>query len=306
MTKLLIIIHNICMGNIGCGSNDLIVRGLVMKSTLKILVVVIGAVVTTGCKIAVINVEGGEVLSVTSGTCIEGTVCIHQVNDTNFTETFTAEPHAGWAFVKWNSGDSFLCADSADPACRLSLAEVASNEGVEALVESNKTFYLMPMFTLIADCPPLDQDGRSYCAQANDKQWLNPAAFYSSTWNDVNSVCPPPGGMCEGTLDSIDVTGYTWASLADIDALMISYGMATNPEIDSAWGAAFYSDFGGARIIEGDSDRHVVGYVRDGGAAGVSVDADLGGEDVYRQDWWGGINPDQPAPFTGVWLWRIP
>ena len=56
--------------------------------------------IIAGCKVAVMVVEGGEVQSTGSGTCIAATICIVEVNDTNFTETFTAVANTGWYFEK--------------------------------------------------------------------------------------------------------------------------------------------------------------------------------------------------------------
>ena len=113
-----------------------------------------------GCKVAVIVVEGGEVQSTMSGTCIPanpgvfGSVCIHEVSDTNFSETFTAVPDSGMTFVKWNSGDGFLCADSTNPACEVSNTVFAGNPFAEAIVSSNAVFYLMPIFSESVDLNP--------------------------------------------------------------------------------------------------------------------------------------------------------
>ena len=60
-------------------------------------------------KLAVIVVEGGEVQwSTRSGTCMVGNICIVDVDDPNFSETFTAVPDTGWLLPKRNSGYKFL------------------------------------------------------------------------------------------------------------------------------------------------------------------------------------------------------
>jgi hypothetical protein len=106
----------------------------------------------TGCKVAAILVEGGEVQSTASGTCqpavpgTTGTVCIHEVADTSYSESFTAVPDAGWQFVKWNSGGGgFLCQDSTNPTCVVSNVGTEGNAVLEAIVASDATFYLMPI-----------------------------------------------------------------------------------------------------------------------------------------------------------------
>ncbi|MFT4520644.1 MAG: hypothetical protein ACI9JM_003048 [Halioglobus sp.] len=62
--------------------------------------------ILAGCKIPVIEVESGEVQS-DSGTYtpgLAGTVCVHEVTDTSFSENFIAVQDSGWHFTGWNSG----------------------------------------------------------------------------------------------------------------------------------------------------------------------------------------------------------
>ena len=100
----------------------------------------------SGCKLVVVMVQGGEVQSIGSGTCLEGTVCTHNIINTSYAETYTAVPNNGWHFVKWNTGDEFLCADSTNPVCVINNTSLAGNPGAEAVVATNKPFYIMPVF----------------------------------------------------------------------------------------------------------------------------------------------------------------
>jgi hypothetical protein len=122
-------------------------------NNMKMKLVLMGCVLAlvAGCKVAVILVEGGEVQSTASGTCMtdgsgEGKVCIHEVSSTSYSESFTAVPSVGWHFVKWNSGGGFLCADATAPTCDVSDVSLAGNPAAEAVVASEQTFYIMPMF----------------------------------------------------------------------------------------------------------------------------------------------------------------
>ncbi len=68
--------------------------------------------------------------------------------------------------------------------------------------------------------------GHSGSVIQDGKEWLQPVDFTgrpSYTYDEVNEVCP--SGVCSGTLpgDSFDLTGYTWASLDDVNALFNSY-----------------------------------------------------------------------------------
>jgi hypothetical protein len=165
-----------------------------------------------GCKLAVIVVEGGEVQSIGSGTCAAGTICIVEVSEPGFAEIFTAIPDDGWYLQKWNSGDSFFCGGSTDPTCTLSFQGHEESKAVEDMVASSETFYLMPVFRQFSDI--LKVDG---------KEWYQPYLFLNLPWNDIRAVCPPPEGICAGTLNGYDMTGWTWASLDDVTALFNHY-----------------------------------------------------------------------------------
>ena len=117
-----------------------------MWHQIRILISLAIVGLVAGCKVAVIVVEGGEVKSIGSGTCLEGEICMVQVIDTNFSDAFTAVPNPGQHFIKWNSGEGFFCGDSTDPTCVLSTVGTDGNEGMEAIIASDQTFYLMPIF----------------------------------------------------------------------------------------------------------------------------------------------------------------
>ena len=122
-------------------------RVFAMTTQLKLTAITLLLVVLGGCKIHVLMPEGGEVQSVSSGTCLSGNVCVLQVSNTSYTETFTAVPQPGWQFVKWNNGDAFLCADSSNPVCVVSNVPLAGDPAAEAFVASNSVLYLLPVFT---------------------------------------------------------------------------------------------------------------------------------------------------------------
>tara|TARA_R110002073_G_scaffold58639_1_gene148442 strand:+ start:306 stop:1184 length:879 start_codon:yes stop_codon:yes gene_type:complete len=192
--------------------------------TLKTLLVVSLFSLVAGCKIAVMVVEGGEVeVGYPSGTvCETGTICINQVNSTTYSEVFVAKPDAGWRFVKWSSGDSFLCADTTSPTCTLSNIPLAGIPAVEAIVDSSETFYLMPLFA------PLTEIGST--VTMNGKEWAPLTSFGDLTWDEIDAVCPVTnGGHClaGGKLMEYDMTGWTWASVDDVNDLINAYSGAS-------------------------------------------------------------------------------
>lgn len=191
-----------------------------MKQTLKFILLISIAALLTGCKLAVIVVEGGEVKSDRSGTCMAGSVCIVEVTDTNFQDAFEPAPNAGWYFDSWSSGDRFFCGGSNDPVCILSLQEHTENKAIGEIVASSETFYLMPLFKQLQ--PNLIVvDGRT--VKVEGREWLQPADFVNYSYNQLSEVCPD--GMCSGTLpgSTIDLTGYNWASSDDILLLFKEY-----------------------------------------------------------------------------------
>jgi hypothetical protein len=179
--------------------------------------------IIAGCKIAVIVIEGGEVQSDSSGTCVAGTICIVEVTDANFFESFEAVLEEGWYFHGWNSGDRFLCAGSTNVSCNLGFQGHEESEAVADMVASSETFYLMPVFK---DFPP-----------GGDKEWLDLNESYPA--EQISAVCPPPSGVCSGSLpnSAVDLTGYRWALPTEVGELFNSYGTSQRQ---------FFDDFGAA------------------------------------------------------------
>ena len=221
------------------------------------------AAFTTACKLAVIVVKGGEVQSTGSGTCIAGTVCIVDVTDPDFSEIFTAIPDDGWHFTMWNSGERFFCGGSTNPRCTLSFEGYEETKAVQEMVDSSETFYLMPVFREVSNT-----------IKANGKEWMQPVLFSGLSWNDIDAVCTSPTGVCAGRLNGFDMTGWTWASVEDANALFNYYigsselgpgpsGFLDRP--DSKWARKFNIDgwlptYGGQPEDDG---RWTEGWLRD-------------------------------------------
>jgi hypothetical protein len=276
-----------------------------------------------GCKLAVIVVEGGEVQSTGSGTCVASVICIVDVTDPNFSETFTAVPDEGWYFQKWNSGNGFFCGNSTNPTCTLSFQGYEESKEVEGMVASSEVFYLMPIFK---DSPSI--------VVANGKEWLQPDRFLYLSWNQINAVCP--AGVCRdnGTLNGHDMTGWTWASADELNSLFNYYLGAellgpgpsayswsegeNNPPPNRGFANDFYSD--GWRAVSEESvpdeypqnvpnySRLVSGWISDKGAQ-----AQLLALFVDRVFPWGlavevstnsVISGPQPEPNFGAWFYR--
>ena len=190
-------------------------KGFTMTLTSRFLLLVGISAMVAGCKLAVIVVEGGTVESINSGSCFEGNICINSVTDPDYNGTFTALPKSGWVFEKWASGSRFFCGGSTDPECHLSAQVHGIDVLIALIIASDETFYLMPVFKQTSGYPPI---------VGGDKEWLQPADYLEYSPRQVEAVCPPPSGACSGSLPNsgFDLTGYYWASLADIAELLDS------------------------------------------------------------------------------------
>lgn len=187
-----------------------------MKQLLRIVLLVSITALMASCKLAVIVVEGGQVRSTGSGTCLAGSICIVDVTDPGFSESFTAVPGTGWYFQKWNSGGGFFCGGQTSATCQLSFQDYEETKAVADMVASSELFYLMPVFK------PWYQD----IITVNGNEWLQPAYFIDVTRKEINAVCPE--GICAGKLNGYDMTGWTWASVEDVNALF-NYYIADQP-----------------------------------------------------------------------------
>ena len=190
--------------------------------TIKRLVI-ISTLLLSGCKLAVIVVEGGEVRSTGSGTCVAGLICLVEVTDTGFSDEFRAVPDEGWYFHKWNSGDRFFCGNSADPVCALYFSDfpdLEDNVRIKELVKSAEVFYLMPVFK---QTPPEISIPANRAVRINGQEWLQPLNFVNYSYDTLRETCP--NSVCSGSLpgSSIDLSGYTWASSEEVRSLFDFY-----------------------------------------------------------------------------------
>jgi hypothetical protein len=100
----------------------------------------------TACRLEVTVTEGGAVAS-DSGNhdCGSAKTCSIEVADTNFQETFTAIPSAGYQFIGWEKGPSMLCGWSLAP-CTIETSWFAGNDDLMAILDSDTQMYIQPQF----------------------------------------------------------------------------------------------------------------------------------------------------------------
>ncbi len=219
-----------------------------MTNIIKAMVLTAVFGFATGCKIAVVVPEGGSVQS-SPGYCANdysqdsGFVCIYSVTDTNYSESFTAIPRDGWQFVKWSGGPSFLCPESTDPTCTVSTVGLAGNAGAEAVIASDKTFYVMPIYVRTASAAPIPRT-----VTVDGKEWAQPVLFTEVTRSAIAAACPE--GTCSGALNGYDMNGWTWALAEDLNTLFNHYIgsdlLGPDPDAknipDIQWHDIFWSD----------------------------------------------------------------
>jgi cytochrome c5 len=123
-----------------------------------VYLVFFGAVTSllTGCKIALLVVEGGD-LGSQSGrfACAQGDICIIEVNSTDFNDIFIADPGEGYVFSHWLSGENMLCGTTVGPRCTIDLRAFEGNELIEAFVASDITYYILPVFVAEEEPEPV-------------------------------------------------------------------------------------------------------------------------------------------------------
>lgn len=96
-------------------------------------------------------------------------------------------------------------------------------------------------------------------------EWAQPDLLTNLSWHDVAEACPD--SVCNGTLNGFDVTGWTWASVSQVNGLFNAYGVEP-PLVEagelfslarSTWAPLFFTS-GFRPLYEGGSET---GYVRE-------------------------------------------
>ena len=151
------------------------------------------SLLATGCKVALTVTSGGDVTSLSGANdCAGGSLCEYEVTDTNFSETFTAVPRAGYVFSKWQGGAGYLCAESTNPTCTLSNAPVeerpeAQRDLADTVIASGVYYYVQPLFTFVGI--DTDEDGT--------KDYIDPDDDNDGVL-DADDNCPLEGPNLDG------------------------------------------------------------------------------------------------------------
>ena len=84
-----------------------------------------------------------------------------------------------------------------------------------------------------------------------DNEWRQVTDTVGFTWDQLITVCNPGTGVCDGSIDGVDFTGWWWASLNDIEGLFATltpFSEGLYYEADSEWAPAFLDLFAPTQI----------------------------------------------------------
>ncbi len=170
--------------------------------------------------------------------------------------------------------------------------------------------------------PELILGGAPNTVLIGDREWRQVADTKGISWVDVWTVCDDSTGECFGIAGSVDLTGWTWASVDDVNGLFSNYltqeSLGPGPdriEMDkSAWAPALLSDFLPTRTTsdfvlavwvrgytrttsKSDSTQALEGAVLDAlSTPGISVDDKIYTDQLKDKNF-----ADQ---YVGHWLYR--
>jgi hypothetical protein len=149
------------------------------------------------------------------------------------------------------------------------------------------------------------------------REWLQVSSFKNKTWTQVDALCPVDGVTpCSGVLSGVDITGYVWATKAQVQELLAEFLPAmAESETEGApayvlpalgfFGSfqptfEYYTTFGGYNYINGWSATE-----SDGVAWAPEVSAEYPVFYGYFSVA-GTVGVDVPSQFRGVWLFKPP
>jgi hypothetical protein len=224
-----------------------------------------------------------------------------------YVETYYAVPRSGWQFDHWAS----YCTNAIGNECSFNAPSDTVHQywGGVALP-------LRAVFTTIGNRDTVAVPGR---------EWLQVDLFLNLSWNDIIAVCPvAAGGVCTngGVLNGYNMTGWTWASVDDVNALFNHYigseELGPGPDEyetgigNTTWATAFFNDWRGFDLpgFSVDTTPGLVGWVRNlvneveayNPFIGVAVTID--GDDAINTGYSGDI--EGKGEYLGGWFYRIP
>lgn len=203
-----------------------------MKKTS--LVLILAAVFLGACKVQITAPSTGSVVSgSTAYDCSAGNTCEIDVVDLFFSETFRAEPKAGFVFQQWKRDARHFCGGNTEP-CELYTDGLDAFPVLMSLLESDEVFYLEPVFveesalkiTLTGTWNYVQVDGNC-TASGQFYQWVEPGEGIYQTLTpesrQVSSVNPcnyvVAGDFSSRTVGPISTVQFEPISAAEMGSL---------------------------------------------------------------------------------------
>jgi uncharacterized repeat protein (TIGR02543 family) len=307
----------------------------------KIFAILAVATLASGCKLEIVAVQGGDV-TWSGGSCPEGSNCVIEITDPNYSNSFTVTPKPGYQFVKWQKAPGFLCGDSTNPVCTFTMPTDANL--ATAVIGLFVTGYMMPVYKDVG----IDTDGdgvRNELDEDDDNDGLNddldncklvgpnndgfgcPGATITDTvtvdgrvWAQVvlftnlstvqiSAVCPVGACINGGVLNGHNMTGWTWASAVDLHALFNFYGVdppmnIARQTVGGSYGSVWATNFfnGGWRPTENFSTVTLLRGWYLTGIAGMYDSHEYPTEDRSFTDSQAG--PGGSYSYVGAWFYR--
>lgn len=143
------------------------------------------------------------------------------------------------------------------------------------------------------------------------KEWMQPADFTYNLFSDFANACP--ADPCTGSINGIDLTGWTWATGADVNALYALYGIPSAPpnshSDNSSWVDAIAEDF--TLTLEGSNDRRMTVYIRPLPPSTATLDVLSYPAAPWPLDSRAQVTQDSqfgpfPYPYSGAFFYRLP
>jgi len=122
------------------------------KKLLKVGLVLAATALVAGCKIEVVAVQGGDI-EWEGGRCPEGSNCVIEITDPDFSKSFLVKPKPGYEFVHWRRGVWHLCRGDTSQRCNFTLP--ADDNDANTLIGIVRTLYVQPVYKEVS----IDFDG---------------------------------------------------------------------------------------------------------------------------------------------------
>lgn len=106
-----------------------------------------------------------------------------------------------------------------------------------------------------------------------DTEWMQVKETQGFSWNNMSGVCDPDTGACSGALGSTDLSGWTWASMEQVDSLFSTFSSMAQ---SSNWITEFLTYFNPTYVDQGRNRLGIFGITRT-----VFDDGPIGTPDLY-------------------------